>query len=73
MDKIALDVCGLVPPEPMERILDALDALAPGTQLSVTIDREPRPLYRILESRGFSHSIAAGADRRFSLLVWRAA
>lgn len=69
---IALDVSALEPPEPMERILDALTVLAPQARLQVLIDREPHPLYRILQRNGYRHSIELRPDARYDLLVWRA-
>ncbi len=52
--EIYLDLRGMFPPEPMERVLDALAALAPGQQVRMLIDREPHPLYRILERNGYT-------------------
>lgn len=52
--EIYLDLRGMFPPEPMERVLDALAALAPGQQVRMLIDREPHPLYRILERNNYS-------------------
>jgi uncharacterized protein (DUF2249 family) len=66
---VCLDVSGLLPPEPMERILDALAELPHGAALQVLIDREPFPLYRILERDGCSHRIAARPDGRFDLTI----
>jgi uncharacterized protein (DUF2249 family) len=54
-DDILLDVRGLLPPEPLERVLEALDQLTPGKRLRMLIDREPLPLYRILERNGYRH------------------
>jgi len=54
-NEILLDVRGLMPPEPMERVLDALDQLGAGQRLRMLIDREPRPLYRILERNGYRY------------------
>lgn len=51
--EIFLDLRGMFPPEPMERVLDALSVLAPGQQVRMLIDREPHPLYRILERNGY--------------------
>jgi uncharacterized protein (DUF2249 family) len=51
--EIFLDLCGLEPPEPMERVLDALSTLQPDESVRMLIDREPRPLYRILENNGY--------------------
>ena len=39
-----LDVSDLEPPEPLERILDALDQLGTGDWLHVRHRREPFPL-----------------------------
>lgn len=65
-----LDVGGLEPPEPMVLIMEALDQIQPGQRLRVLIDREPHPLYRVLERNGFAHSISTRPDYRFELLIW---
>lgn len=57
-DIIHLDVRGLQPPEPLERVLDALDRLAPGKRLVMLIDRAPLPLYRILDRNGYRYHAA---------------
>lgn len=54
LPEVFLDLRGLFPPEPMERVLDALAALAPGQQVRMLIEREPHPLYRILERNGYA-------------------
>jgi uncharacterized protein (DUF2249 family) len=72
MQEIQLNVCALEAPEPMERVLEALCELAPADRLAVLIDREPRPLYRILERNGYRHSITERPDRLYELLIWRA-
>lgn len=54
--EIYLDLRGLFPPEPMERVLDTLGNLAPGQQVRMLIDREPIPLFRILERNGYVYS-----------------
>ena len=54
-DLIVLDVRGLEPPEPMVRVLKALDRLAPGQRLEVRHGRRPTLLYPQLEDRGFVH------------------
>ena len=48
-----LDLRTLPPPEPMERVLDALDALADGDELRVLLAREPHPLYGVLARMGY--------------------
>jgi uncharacterized protein (DUF2249 family) len=50
-----IDVRGLEPPQPMVRVLEALDRLARGARLEVLHDRRPVFLYPQLEERGFAH------------------
>lgn len=50
--KQSLDNRGLQPPEPMVRILSALERLAPGEVIEAWNDREPLLLYPELEARG---------------------
>ena len=67
--EIILDVRGLEPPEPMEHVLEALSHLEKNQRLRVVIDREPRPLYRILDNNGFTHTIHPRADFLYELLI----
>lgn len=67
---VLLDVSGLLPPEPMERILDALAQLPPGGALQVLIDREPFPLFRILDRDGCGYRILPRDDGRYDLRIW---
>ena len=50
-----LDVRGLEPPEPMVRVLEAIDRLAPGGELEVRHERRPMFLYPQLDERGFAY------------------
>jgi uncharacterized protein (DUF2249 family) len=50
-----LDVRGLEPPQPMVRVLEALDGLPPGATLEVIHDRRPMFLYPQLDERSFAH------------------
>ena len=68
-----LDVRGLEPPQPMERVLDALSALPRSERLRMLIDREPHPLYPILEQRGYAHEATRLADGHYEVQIWRAA
>ena len=54
-DRVQLDVRGLEPPQPMVRVLEALDRLAPGAELEVRHDRRPLLLYPQLDARGYAH------------------
>ncbi|MGH7089439.1 MAG: DUF2249 domain-containing protein [Stellaceae bacterium] len=57
-----LDTRGLEPPEPMVRVLAAVESLAPGATLEVFTEREPVFLYRELSTRGIAvHSERLGA------------
>lgn len=67
---IQLDVCGLEPPEPMERVLDALSVLGQTQRLCMLIDREPRPLYRILDNNGYAHQTTSRPDYLYEILIW---
>lgn len=68
-EQIDIDVCGLEPPEPLERVLDALSRLQPGQQLCMLIDREPRPLYGILERNGYSYEATLREDYLYEILI----
>lgn len=67
-----LDVGGLEPPEPMVRILEALDTLSDSESLRVLIDREPVPLYRILLRNGYQYRTTPQDDQRYEVLIWLA-
>ena len=64
-----LDVRGLEAPEPLERVLDALSTLPPGDILRMQIDREPQPLYRILERNGYRFQAQAHEDGLYDILI----
>lgn len=72
-DAEPLNVCGLEPPEPMVRILDALDLLSQDECLHVLIDREPVPLYRVLWRNGYQHVARQRADGHWCLQIRAAA
>jgi len=68
MDQL-LDVRSLAPPEPLERVLDALATLARGDRLRVLLPREPFPLYDLLRRMGYRWRTEP-APGRFELLIW---
>lgn len=68
---IKLDVCGLEPPEPLERVLAALSTLHDNQRLRMLIDRQPYPLYSILERNGFVHQTRILPDSLVEILIWR--
>jgi len=67
----ALDLRGLQPPEPIVRILEALER-APREPLRAILPHEPVPLYALLRERGFSCSGMPRADGGFEVLIERA-
>lgn len=68
--EIKIDTRGLEPPEPMERVLDALSQLKLGATLSMLVDREPRPLFRILDKNGFAWELKPGPEYSFEVRIW---
>jgi len=69
--EITLDVCGLEPPEPLEKVLSALNTLERGCRLRMLIDREPLPLYDLLTRRGFRYQVDLRPDGRREIRIWR--
>lgn len=68
-----LDARGWDPPEPLMRVLEALDALPQGGKIVVLLDCEPRPLFRILKLQGFDYRCTPVPDGHFEVAIWRAA
>lgn len=66
---LTLDVRGMSPPEPLEHCLEALADLTAGQRLHMLIDREPFPLYNILDRDGFQHSCAF-QETHFLVTIW---
>jgi uncharacterized protein (DUF2249 family) len=67
--EVQLDVRGLEPPEPMERVLDALARLQPDEQIRMLIDREPRPLYRILDQNDYAYTVNQRDGYLFDIVI----
>ena len=63
-DELTLDVRWLEPPEPFERVVNALETLPPEGSVRVLIHREPHPLYRWLTREGYHYRT------RFDLQGW---
>jgi uncharacterized protein (DUF2249 family) len=66
---VSLDLRGLFPPEPMERVLDALATLQPRQQLRLLIEREPHPLYRILERNGYHYQKSEPEPGLYQIII----
>lgn len=68
-----LDVSDLPPPEPLERVLDALADLPEGDALKVRLPMEPVLLYPMLRSMGMNWERTAHHDSVVELLIWEPA
>jgi uncharacterized protein (DUF2249 family) len=72
MRKRSLDVRGLEPPEPLERILSELGSLENDEQLDVTHWREPLLLYPVLEEAGWQYKTGYDEKTRIYLIsIWK--
>lgn len=49
-----IDARGLPPPQPFELVMEALCDLAPGDEILLVLEREPTPLYQVLERNGYT-------------------
>jgi uncharacterized protein (DUF2249 family) len=67
-----LDVRGLEPPEPLIRILDALESLPADARLRAITDREPCHLFGEAEARGFRHNCKGQPDGSWVTVLERA-
>lgn len=66
---ITIDVRDLVPPQPMMRILDALDRLRPGQSLLVHHVRRPAYLYPRLAELGCTHETKELGPDRVDIII----
>lgn len=69
LEDLVVDGRGLEPPEPMEKVLAALDDLQPGQRLRFLIHRQPYPLYDILRRYHYRYQTTAVADGEFEILI----
>lgn len=66
---LTIDVSELVPPEPLIRIMDALEALPQGRSLLVHHVRRPMYLYPQLEQSGYRHQTRDLGAGRVEILI----
>lgn len=71
-NEIVIDARWLEPPEPLEKVLAALDALRPGQSIRLLLHREPFPLYPLLAERGYRHASSMEADGSYTILIRKA-
>lgn len=69
MSQVELDNRGLEPPEPMMRILTALEQAAPGDTIIARNDRKPMFLFPKLEQRGYPYEVTPLPDGSFQITI----
>lgn len=67
-----LDLRGLPPPEPMERILDRIGILQPGERFTAVLPHYPAPLIPLLQAQGADFHTETREDGALLLTVWLA-
>jgi TusA-related sulfurtransferase len=67
--EIVIDARGLEPPEPLEKVMQALALLRPGQSIRLLLHREPFPLYPLLAERGYGHATRMEADGSYVILI----
>ena len=70
---IVIDAREMEPPEPFERVMEALCELAPSDDVLLVLNREPFPLYRVLERNGYAWQATPFDDGRFEIRIWEKA
>ena len=69
MSQLRMDNRGLSPPEPLMRILAALDPLESGNQIVAEMDRQPLFLYPELEERGCTYTCELQPEGHYLLTI----
>lgn len=72
VERDVVDARGLEPPEPMMRILSAVEQLGPGRSLRGLTDRQPVHLFPELVARGFRFKSEAQPDGSWCTCIERA-
>lgn len=67
-----LDNRGLEPPQPMLRILNALENMAEDDILVARNDRQPLFLYPELQERGYAYRTEPAEDGGYRITIWKA-
>jgi uncharacterized protein (DUF2249 family) len=67
--EILVDARGLEPPEPFERVMEAICDMQPGDTVLMLLEREPVPLYRVLDRNGYAHRVVCRGDGVFEIRI----
>jgi len=71
-EDVVVDACWLQPPEPMEKVVAALENLQRGQRVRFLIHREPMPLYRMLQQNDYRWRTSQREDGTYEILIWAA-
>lgn len=69
MPDIVIDARSMLPPEPLERALNALDLLGSDDQLTLILNKKPYPLLTILYSNGYRWDEHSSDDGSLKYLI----
>ena len=64
-----IDARDLEPPEPFERVMEAISVLEPGGQVMLILNRVPFPLYRVLQLNGFQYRTTGFPDGHLEIVI----
>ncbi|MCB1192066.1 MAG: DUF2249 domain-containing protein [Leptospiraceae bacterium] len=67
---IELDCRELIPCEPMERVLRAMETLKGGETIKMINLRVPHPLFPILATRGFCYKVQE-FEEKIEVFIWK--
>lgn len=71
MPNILIDAREMLPPEPLERALTALDLLRNDDELTLILNQRPQPLLQILARNGYAWNEAEEAGGGFKYQISR--
>jgi len=69
---ITVDCRELAPPEPMIKVLEAVERLGPEEAVLMLHRKRPAPLLSRLEEQGLAYSLKERENGDTELLIWRA-
>lgn len=67
--EILVDARDLEPPEPMEKVMQALALLRASQSIQLLLHREPFPLYPLLAEKDYRHRTRMKADGSYVILI----
>ena len=68
---IIVDCRELEPPEPMVKVLEAVNNMAADEAVLMIHRKMPRLLFSKLDELGFSHDVTEESEGLIKLLIWR--